>query len=286
MAAPQDHPFWPRTEAPHLVRVTCARSARRTPGVPLWLCALGVLALVYRNRGLRQRHGDIPVREQRAGKTRWTRSHGLWVSDVFAWRGSPAAWREELVRVVGVSVRSATPGERKKLHRLGSGPVVATMTTSHGEVVHVAGSPSAGWHWPDRSARRPCHMGSGMTVPVLRESSQPIARSHFGENMSQRLGPNGTLVLFYPCFRVCVGALEGSADPLIACVDIFRTNHLGNPGHEELFLILSLARAAAGIQTVALQAANSDPQVKARRSRTLITAKIRSLSPPCHLSRC
>ena len=26
-------------------------------GVPLWLCALCVLALVYRNRGLRQRHG-------------------------------------------------------------------------------------------------------------------------------------------------------------------------------------------------------------------------------------
>jgi hypothetical protein len=34
-------------------------------GVPLWLCALGILALVYRNRGLRKRHGDITVRVQR-----------------------------------------------------------------------------------------------------------------------------------------------------------------------------------------------------------------------------
>ena len=109
-------------------------------GVPLWLCALGVLALVYRNRGLRQRHGDIPVRVQRAGKNRWTRSHGLWVSDVFAWRGSPAAWREDLVHIADVSVRSAAPGEHKRLHRLGDGPVVATMTTSHGDVLHVAAS--------------------------------------------------------------------------------------------------------------------------------------------------
>ena len=61
-------------------------------GVPLWLCALGILALVYRNRGLRKRHGDIAVRVQRTGKSRWTRGHAVWVSDVLAWRGSPAAW--------------------------------------------------------------------------------------------------------------------------------------------------------------------------------------------------
>lgn len=49
-------------------------------GVPLWLCALAILALLYRNRSLRQGHGDIPVRVQRAGKTRWTRGHAVWVS--------------------------------------------------------------------------------------------------------------------------------------------------------------------------------------------------------------
>jgi hypothetical protein len=109
-------------------------------GVPLWLCALGILALVFRNRGLRKRYGDIPVRVQRTGKTRWTRGHAVWVSDVFAWRGSPAAWREDLVRVVSASARSATPQERKTLHRLGDGPVVATLTTDEDGVLRVAAS--------------------------------------------------------------------------------------------------------------------------------------------------
>ena len=56
-------------------------------GVPLWLCALGIFALVYRNRALRSRHGNIPERVLRPGKTHWIRGHAVWVSDVFAWRG-------------------------------------------------------------------------------------------------------------------------------------------------------------------------------------------------------
>ena len=124
-------------------------------GVPLWLCALGILALVLRNRGLRKRHGDIPVRVQRPGKTRWTRGHAVWVSDVFAWRGSPAAWREDLVRVVSASADSATPQERKALHRLGEGPVVATLTTDDDDVLRVAASAE------HRSA-----MSGPFTVPV------------------------------------------------------------------------------------------------------------------------
>ena len=109
-------------------------------GVPLWLCACGIFALVYRNRSLRKRHNDIPVRVQRTGKSRWTRGHAVWVSDVFAWRGSPAAWREDLVRVVGASARDATPEERKALHRLGDGPVVATLTTDQDGILRVAAS--------------------------------------------------------------------------------------------------------------------------------------------------
>jgi hypothetical protein len=31
-------------------------------GVPLWLCAIGILALFFRNRGLRKRAADIPMR--------------------------------------------------------------------------------------------------------------------------------------------------------------------------------------------------------------------------------
>src|SRR5690349_19771389 len=93
-------------------------------GVPLWLCALGILALVYRNKSLRQRHGDIPVRVLRAGKTRWTRGHAVWVSDVFAWRGSPAAWSEDLFQVIGVRVGALEPEEPRRLHRLGDTPAV------------------------------------------------------------------------------------------------------------------------------------------------------------------
>ena len=107
-------------------------------GVPLWLCALGIFALVYRNKVLRERPGDIPVRVLRAGRTRWTRGHALWVSDVFAWRGSPAAWNELLVQVTGARSGDLGPEELKKLHRLGDSPAVATLTPDVGEPFRVA----------------------------------------------------------------------------------------------------------------------------------------------------
>jgi len=47
------------------------------PDLPLWLCAVGISALVFRNRDLHKRHGDIPVRVLSPGKTRWTRARGL-----------------------------------------------------------------------------------------------------------------------------------------------------------------------------------------------------------------
>jgi len=107
-------------------------------GVPLWVCAAGIFAVVYRNRGLRKRHGDIPVRVLKPGKTRWVRGHGLWISDVFAWRGSPAAWSEGLMHVVAVSVATPQPVEQKRLHRLGNAPAIATMTTAEKTTVKVA----------------------------------------------------------------------------------------------------------------------------------------------------
>ena len=107
-------------------------------GVPLWLCALGITALLYRNRNLRQREGDIPVRVLRAGKTRWARAHAVWVSDVFAWRGSPAAWNEDLLHVIAAHPESPEPQELKKLRRLGDSPTVVTLTPDAGEPVRVA----------------------------------------------------------------------------------------------------------------------------------------------------
>ena len=107
-------------------------------GVPLWLCALGILMLVVQNRRLRKRYGDIPVRVRRPGKKGWTRGHAIWVSDVFAWRGSPAAWDEDLLQVNEVTLRDADAQERKKLRRLGEHPAIATLALPHGETVDVA----------------------------------------------------------------------------------------------------------------------------------------------------
>ena len=107
-------------------------------GVPLWLCAVAILTLVYRNRTLRRRPGNVPVRVRRAGKRRWAPAHGIWTHDVFAFRGSPAAWQEGLVWVVAASTREPTTDERRRLHRIGSDPVVATFTASEGERLEVA----------------------------------------------------------------------------------------------------------------------------------------------------
>ena len=107
-------------------------------GVPLWLCALGITVIVFRSRGLRRRYGDIPMRVRRPGKERWTRGHAIWVSDVFAWRGSPAAWNEDLAEVVGVTLRDPDPQELKKLHRFGDGFAIATLLVTDGETLEVA----------------------------------------------------------------------------------------------------------------------------------------------------
>ena len=107
-------------------------------GVPLWLIAVALLTLVFRNRKLRTRPGNIPVRVLRPGKKRWTSGHGLWVSDVFAWRGSPAAWNEDLFQVSGVSLRDADSAELEKLHRIGDEPVVASFTLPEGTTIQVA----------------------------------------------------------------------------------------------------------------------------------------------------
>jgi hypothetical protein len=107
-------------------------------GIPLWLCAIGILTVVFQNRRLRKRPGNVPVRVLRPGKRRWTSGHGVWVSDVFAWRGSPAAWREDLVQVSGASARTADVEERKKLHRIGDQPVIATFELAEGGTLEVA----------------------------------------------------------------------------------------------------------------------------------------------------
>jgi len=102
-------------------------------GVPLWLCAVAIVTLVLRNRNLRNRGGDIPVRRRLAEKTRWGRGHAVWVHDVFAYRGSPAAWSEGLTWVATTSTRAvADPTEAKKLRKLGDAPSICVMTPVDG----------------------------------------------------------------------------------------------------------------------------------------------------------
>ena len=105
-------------------------------GVPLWLIAAAIVTLVLRNRELRHRPGDMAVRVRKPGK-RWKRGHAVWVHDVFAFRGSPAAWDEVLEPVRSAVVRTATPEEAHKLRRLPD-PVIATLTTDSGSTLEVA----------------------------------------------------------------------------------------------------------------------------------------------------
>ena len=107
-------------------------------GVPLWLCAAGIWVLVLRNRALRHRPGNVKVRRRRTGKSRWTRGHGVWVHDVFAFRGSPAAWAESLVPARDVVTIPPTTADRKKLRRLGSAPLIARLIDDDGEQVDFA----------------------------------------------------------------------------------------------------------------------------------------------------
>ena len=107
-------------------------------GVPLWLCAAGIFTVVFRNRQLRRRDGNLEVRVLRAGHERWRRGHAIWVSDVFAWRGSPATYAEVLTQVTAAHGRSPTADESAKLHRLGTELAVVELSGSAGGRLTVA----------------------------------------------------------------------------------------------------------------------------------------------------
>ena len=96
------------------------------------------LALLARYSRLRRRSGNIPVRMRRAGKTKWSRGHALWVHDVFAFRASPAAWSESLSWVAEITQRAPTQEERRRLRRLGDDMAVGTFRLSDGVSVDVA----------------------------------------------------------------------------------------------------------------------------------------------------
>ena len=88
-------------------------------GVPLWLCTLGILMVAPQQ----SEASSAPRRHCRECATLpWkTLDSGteVWVSDVFAWRGSPAAWNEDLLHVTHLEVRTASAEDQKKLRRFG-----------------------------------------------------------------------------------------------------------------------------------------------------------------------
>ena len=98
-------------------------------GVPLWLCAIGILVMVFRNRSLRKRAADIPMRLRVNAKGRWHRGHGLWIHDVLGFRGSPSAWNEALLWAASGTTRELTSEEAHKFRRLDQ-PVAATFTAA------------------------------------------------------------------------------------------------------------------------------------------------------------
>jgi hypothetical protein len=96
------------------------------------------------NRKLRKRPGNVSVRVRRSGEKRWIRGHAIWVSDVFAWRGSPASWNENLGQVGCATPRAASPEERRKLRRLGDEPAIVTLALAEGEIIEAAAAPELG----------------------------------------------------------------------------------------------------------------------------------------------
>jgi hypothetical protein len=107
-------------------------------GVPLWLCAGAILALVLRNRSLRRRGNDIPARRRLPGKKHWTRGHAIWIHDVLAFRASPAAWTESLLWVTAETVRRPDADQAHRLRRLGPDPVIVAVTDDSGRTVEFA----------------------------------------------------------------------------------------------------------------------------------------------------
>jgi hypothetical protein len=106
-------------------------------GVPLWLIAIGIASIVYRNRALHARENNIAVRLRRVGEKRWKRGNAVWTHDVFCFRGLPAAWSEALLWVCTASTNDPAGDDIHKLRRMKE-PSIALFTCPDGETVEVA----------------------------------------------------------------------------------------------------------------------------------------------------
>jgi hypothetical protein len=105
--------------------------------VPLWLFALVVIALIWRNRRLRNRPGNVSVRMREAPGTSWSRGNGVWVDDVFAVRHGLADRSENFMRVTAATSRTPGEQEAKDLRRL-EDPVIAALVLTDGRTIEIA----------------------------------------------------------------------------------------------------------------------------------------------------
>ena len=99
---------------------------------------MAISILLFRNRALRKRPGNVPMRVRPHSNQRWSPGHGVWIHDVFVVRGIPAAWKEALVWATAAEVRVADDEERKRLHRIGDAPIIVTLSLVDGGTIELA----------------------------------------------------------------------------------------------------------------------------------------------------
>lgn len=105
--------------------------------VLLFLAIVVITALLvllrHRVRAISGQAGAFANRIMGEGETWWRRGYGLWVHDVFVWRGSIVKWDDYLARIVGVETRAPTATERAKLRSVGDDGIVVVLIDEVGD---------------------------------------------------------------------------------------------------------------------------------------------------------
>ena len=109
-------------------------------GIPLWLCAIALIALVLRKRSRKHSRG-IAVRVRSEPGKRWVSGRATWINDMFVFSARPAVLRERAVWVTGAQARVASPEEVRALRRVAADPIVGIFALADGRRIQVAAAP-------------------------------------------------------------------------------------------------------------------------------------------------
>ena len=110
-------------------------------GIPLWLCAIALIALVLRKRSPRKHSRGIAVRVRSEPGKRWVSGRATWINDMFVFSARPAVLRERAVWVTGAQARGASPEEVRALRRVAADPIVGIFALAEGRRIQVAAAP-------------------------------------------------------------------------------------------------------------------------------------------------